>query len=212
MNYPVRIFIIEDHPLVRLGLEAVLKREKDKFDVVGVADCAKAFWDSMPVKADVLLLDIILPDETGVDIARKLRNDQDPVKILVLSAETDKETISELMRIGIQGFVNKTVPAHELMTAIEYVADGLEYFGRDISKIMRDIRIAKNNVRINFTGRENEILTLCTQGFSAKEISSKLNISIHTVNTHKDSIFKKLGINSSIELVRWAIDHGVINL
>lgn len=213
MNYPIKVIVVEDHPLVRLGLQSALSQAGEKYQVVGVTDCAAAFWKVFPNSgADVILLDIILPDETGVEIARKLRSQGSDIGILVLSAETDRETISELMAIGINGFVSKTVPTHELMTAIEYVADGVEYFGRDISKIIRDISIAKENISAEFTDRENEILTLCAKGLSAKDISRHLNISTNTVNTHKDNIFKKLGINSSMELVRWALDHGIITL
>ena len=213
MEYPIKVIIVEDHPLVRLGLQSALTMSNGKFEVAGVADCAAAFWKLRPTaKADVILLDIILPDETGVEIARKIRAEKDSVGILVLSAETDKDTISELINIGIDGFVNKSVPTQELLTAIEYVADGIEYFGRDISKIIRDIRIAKSNLNPDFTERENEIVTLCVKGYSAKKISQILNISTNTVNSHKDNIFKKLGINSSLDLVRWAIDHGIIEV
>ncbi len=213
MEYPIKVVIVEDHPLVRLGLQSALSGPDGRFEVVGVADTAAAFWKLLPgIKADVVLLDIILPDETGVEIARRLRNENSPLRILVLSAETCRSTIFELMKIGIDGFVSKTVPTQELLTAIEYVADGIEYFGRDIAKIIRDLRNAGNKVESGFTARENEIVELCVQGLSVKEISRKLNISPNTVNTHKDNIFKKLGINSSMELVRWALDHGMIQL
>lgn len=213
MNYPINIIIVEDHPVVRMGLRAALSQDGARFNVAGIAAQASDLWKLLPgTRADVILLDIVLPDESGVEIARKLRDQGNPVRILVLSAETDKETISELMKIGIDGFVSKNVPTQELLTAIEYVADGVEYFGRDISKVIRDIRVARSHIRADFTKRESEILALCAQGLSAKDISRKLDISINTVNSHKDSIFKKLGINSSIELVRWALERGIISL
>ena len=134
------------------------------------------------------------------------------MRILVLSAETTRETISELVRIGIDGFINKSVSPEELKTAIEYVADGLEYYGRDIARILRDFSNARKGLKTEFTKREGEILELCARGLSAKDISRRLDISINTVNSHKDNIFKKLGINSSLELVRWSIDHGIISI
>ena len=213
MASPIRIIIVEDHPLVRLGLQTTLSMDKGRFEVVGTADCAEALWDILNEKvADVILLDIILPGESGVDIARKLHKEGCTARILVLSAETDKETISELVRIGIDGFINKAVSPEELKTAIEYVADGLEYYGRDIAKILRDFSTARKNLKVEFTKRESEILELCAKGLSAKDISRRLDISINTVNSHKDNIFKKLGINSSLELVRWSIDHGIISI
>ena len=213
MDLPIRIIIVEDHPLVRLGLQTTLSMDKGRFEVVGTADCAEALWSILEkTVADVILLDIILPGESGVDIARRLHKEKCTARILVLSAETDKETISELVRIGIDGFINKAVSPEELKTAIEYVADGLEYYGRDIAKILRDFSTARKNLKVEFTKRESEILELCAKGLSAKDISRRLDISINTVNSHKDNIFKKLGINSSLELVRWSIDHGIISI
>ena len=108
--------------------------------------------------------------------------------------------------------VGHALSPEELKTAIEYVADGLEYYGRDIAKILRDFSNARKGLKTEFTKREGEILELCAQGLSAKDISRRLDISINTVNSHKDNIFKKLGINSSLELVRWSIDHGIISI
>lgn len=213
MASPIRIIIVEDHPLLKLGLQTTLSADKGRFEVVGTADCADALRSLMKEKvADVILLDLILPRESGVEIARELRRQGCTVKILVLSAETSRETIYELVRIGIDGFINKSVSTEELKTAIEYVADGLEYFGRDIAKILRDFSNARKDLRAGLTKRESEILELCAQGLSAKDISRRLDISINTVNSHKDNIFKKLGINSSLELVRWSIDHGIISI
>lgn len=213
MDNPVRVIIVEDHPLVRLGLQTSLGQDRKRFEVVGTADDAQSLFDLLAgTNADVILLDIKLPGESGVDIARKLKKDGCPQRILVLSAESDKETISELMAVGIDGFINKSVSPEELKTAIEYVADGLEYFGRETAKIIRDVKTARENLRAEFTKRESEILELCAQGLSAKDIGRRLDISINTVNTHKDNIFKKLGINSSLELVRWALDHGIISI
>ncbi len=213
MVSPIRIIIVEDHPLVRLGLQTTLSADRGRFDVVGTADCAEALRSLMKEKvADVILLDLILPGESGVEIARELRKQGSTMRILVLSAETTRETISELVRIGIDGFINKSVSPEELKTAIEYVADGLEYYGRDIARILRDFSNARKGLKTNFTKRESEILELCARGLSAKDISRRLDISINTVNSHKDNIFKKLGINSSLELVRWSIDHSIISI
>ena len=213
MADPIKVFIVEDHPLVRIGLQTALSRAEGIFDVVGIADSETAFWTLFPeTHPDILLLDIILPDGSGVDIAGRLREEGNDIRILVLSAETDEETITRLLQIGIDGFVSKMVPTRELFTAIEYVYEGAEYYGKDISKIIRDVRLAKRDVPADFTDRENEIIKLCIQGLSAKDISEQLSIAPSTVNTHKNNIFKKLGITSSVDLVRWAFKHGIITL
>mgnify|MGYP001668159659 CR=1 FL=1 len=213
MDYPIRLFIVEDHPLVRIGLKMTLSQSDGRFEVVGEAGSKAEFFKKLPdVKADVVILDIILPDGTGVEIAKTLKASRPQLKILVLSAETDEETIVKLVDIGIDGFVVKNISTEDLYTAIEYVANGAEYYGREISKIIRDLSVAKNTPHEMFTEREMEILSLCAQGCPAKEIAVKLNISKDTVNTHKYNIFKKLGINNSVELVRYAIRHGIISL
>ncbi|MGI5847254.1 MAG: response regulator [Candidatus Cryptobacteroides sp.] len=213
MTDPIHVFIVEDHPLVRIGLQTALSRSQGKFVLAGVADCVETFWDRFPkTNPDLILLDIMLPDGSGIDIAKRLREEGNPVRILVLSAETDEDTVTRLLQIGIDGFVSKMVPTQELFTAIEYVYHGAEFYGKDISKIIRDVRFAKRDVPAEFTERENDIIELCIQGLSAKEIAKKLSISTSTVNTHKDNIFKKLGINSSVELVRWAFKYGIIPL
>ena len=213
MNRPVKLFIVEDHPLVRVGLNLTLSQSGGKFEITGeVGSVAEALEKLPQVSADVVLLDIMLPDGTGLDIARRIAADYPALKVLVLSAEQDEEMILRLVESGIAGFVSKNIPPQELYTAIEYVADGAQYFGKDISKIIRDIGYARRTPAVQFTERENEIIALCAEGLAAKEIAARLFISIDTVNAHKYNIFKKLGINNSVELVRYAIKHGIIKL
>ena len=215
MPAPVRIILVEDHPLSRMGLKMSLSSQPERFQVVAEAGSAAEFHYLMDrgIQADVLVLDIILPDGTGIDIARKLRAEGHPIHILVLSAENDEQTILQLLEIGIDGFVSKMIDPRELMTAIEFVADGAEYYGKDISKLIRDIHTSrKDRSDSAFTEREREIITLCSEGLSAKEIAAKLFISTDTVNAHKYNIFKKLGISNSVELVRYALRNGIIRL
>ena len=144
MNYPIRIIIVEDHYLFRAGITSVLSSVKDKYDVVGEASTVAEF-DALYEKtdADLLLLDIRLPDGNGIDIARKLSEEKSSLKILVLSAENDPSTITNLLDAGINGFISKNAPSQELFTAIDYIMEDGDYFGKDISKLIRDIRVAK---------------------------------------------------------------------
>ena len=213
MNYPIRIIIVEDHFLFRVGITSILSSVKDKYEVVAEAGTVSEFYAlKNKTEADLLLLDIRLPDGNGIDIGRRLYEEKSALKILVLSAESDAATITSLLETGINGFISKNAPSQELFTAIDYIMDGGEYFGKDISKLIRDIKVSKKNAKEPFTDRENEIIALCSQGLTAKEIAEKMHINVATVNTHKNNIFKKLGINNSVELVIYAIKAGIITL
>ena len=210
---PTKIIMVEDHQLFRLGISTALKSQPEKYNVVGEASNAAEFFQIIETTdADIVLLDIHLPDQSGIEIARKLIQLRPAMKILVLSAENDAETISKLIETGINGFISKNATMKELFIAINYIEEGAEYFGKDISKIIRDIKVAKKDGKEQFTERENEIIALCSEGLTAKEIAERMYINVATVNTNKNNIFKKLGINNSVELVIYAMKNGIIKL
>lgn len=208
----IRVIIVDDHRIFRVGLRAEIQGMGIPIEIAGEAASAEEFFSLLKtIDADMVLLDILLPDMSGVDIARKLRKEYPNLKILILSAETDNETIGQLMLVGIDGFVSKTIAPGELQTAIEYITEGAEYYGRDIARIMHCVRIAHKNINYNFTPRETQIIQLCAQGLPAKKIADRLNISLKTVVTHKYNIFKKMGINNCLELVNYALRMGIIS-
>jgi DNA-binding NarL/FixJ family response regulator len=161
-------------------------------------------------------LDINLPDIWGVEVARRLRRDYPAVKIIAVSAENTSATIQAMIEVGIDGFVGKQwSDIDELALAIRTVMDGTEYFGRDISAIMFDVYVAKKKSSVvtdEFTNREREIILLCRDGLICKEIAGRLGISVNTVNNHKKNIFQKLGINTTLEMVQYALKKGIIRI
>jgi DNA-binding NarL/FixJ family response regulator len=186
----------------------------EDMEIVGEAGSAFEFFELLKrTTADLVLLDILLPDVSGIDIARQLRRKYPMIKILVLSSEEDKKMLELLVDIGIDGFISKDSPFNELVAAIEAISEGGHYFGRDIARLMYCVRVSKPSVSNSiFTHREEEIITLCAQGLTAKEISAKLNISMKTVITHKYNIFKKLGINSCVELVSYVLKNNIVHI
>jgi two-component system response regulator NreC len=151
-----------------------------------------------------------------VEIARRLRSEYPDLKILAVSAENTADTITAMLEAGIHGFISKQrSSANELIEAIRMVADGVEYFGRDISAIIRDVYVAKRKTTVvtnEFTEREREIIQLCANGLLCKEIAARLEIKPRTVNSHKEKIFQKLGINNTMEMVRYALKNGIIRI
>jgi len=213
----IRIIIVDDHRLFRLGIKTVFETQYPDIQVAGEAECGKELFtvlDSTP--ADLVLLDINLPDMSGAEIARRLRSDYPAIKILAISAENALETIESMLEAGIDGFISKQKSgAEELAAAIRTIMDGLEYFGRDISSIIFSVYVAKKkttDVSAEFTEREREVILACREGLLCKEIANRMNVSINTINTHKKRIFMKLGINTTMEMVQYALKNGIIRI
>ena len=213
----VRVIIVDDHTLFRVGLRTTLHPVYFNIEIAGEADCGEALFRALATtQADLVLLDINLPDMHGAEIVRRLRCEYPDIKILAISAENSAKTVEAMVNAGINGFISKQrSDARELSEAIYAVMDGLEYFGKDISSVIYDVYVAKKktiNVTSEFTEREKDIILLCGEGLICKEIADRLGISSHTVNTHKKNIFQKLGINNTMEMVQYALKTGIIRM
>jgi two-component system response regulator NreC len=211
------IIIVDDHNFFRMMLKTTLQSSCPDIVVTGEAASGGELFRLLPhTKADLIVLDINLPDIWGVEATRRLRSEYPALKIIAVSGETSSETIQNMIEAGIDGFISKQYSGiNELADAIHSVMNGVEYFGRDISSIIFDVYVAKKKtsaVTAEFTDREREIILLCRDGLLCKEIADRLNISVYTVNSHKRNIFQKLGINSTIEMVQYALKKGIIRI
>ncbi len=208
----MNIALLDDHQLVRIGVATTLRNTKHTITIsVATADeLFDALHQGTP--CDILLLDILLPGVNGIEVAKRMRNEYPKIKIIVLSVDSREYTLIQLLQIGIDGFVSKRGTQDEVVRAIDSVENGVPFYGRDIAILIRDISDAKLNKQNTaaLTKRELEIIQACCDGLLGKEIAEKLNISLRAVNSHKTNIFNKLGISSSVELVRFAIEHGII--
>ena len=213
----INTILVDDHALFRLGVKSSITSEHGDICVVGEADSGNALFRLLQaVTPDIILLDIELPDTTGVEIARKLRREKPEIKILAISAENTYEVVRAMVDIGIEGFISKRQGGvDDIAKAIRAIMDGYEYFGNDISSIIYRIYVSKKKtaeVTPEFTTREKEIILLCRDGFLSKEVAGRLNISSRTVDNHKSNIFKKLGINNTLEMVQYATRNGIIQM
>ncbi|MDR1764179.1 MAG: response regulator transcription factor [Dysgonamonadaceae bacterium] len=214
-NTEIKVIIVDDHALFRLGLKGALA--DSGITVAGEADSGEALFNLLEtMKADVVLLDIVLPDMSGIEIARRLTAKYPKLRILAISAENNAPTVKALMEIGINGFISKRAGGiDEIANAIRSIMDGEEYFGKDIAEIIYEIYVAKKNSSEKipeFTDREKEIIDLCRKGLYSRQIAEKLFISPRTVDSHKTNIFRKLGIDSTVEMVEYALKHGIISM
>ena len=208
----MNIAILDDHELIRIGIAGVLAKTNHtlSISVATPEDLFDKLQNGEP--CDILLLDILLPGANGVEIAKRMRAEYPNIKIVVLSVDTREYTLVKLLQLGIDGFVSKRGPMEEVTRAIDSVMEGVPFYGRDIAVLIRDItdaRLNKNNSLV-LTKRELEIIKACCDGLQGKEVAERLHISLRAVNSHKTNIFNKLGISSSVEMVRFAIEHGII--
>ena len=213
----IKVIIVDDHELFRLGVRTAIKLSHPDIVITGEAGSGSEFFNVLATaEVDMVLLDIMLPDMSGIDIARRMKTEHPEVKILAVSAENSKETVQEMLHAGIEGFVSKVnTSADTLADAIRSVAQGLDYFGKDISEIINRIYIAKKKttqISEEFSDTEKRIIECCFKGLSGKLIADHLCISLRTVDWHKSNIFRKLGINSTLEMVQFAVKNGIIRM
>jgi DNA-binding NarL/FixJ family response regulator len=216
----IRIFLVEDHDLVRDGLKALLASIPD-IAIIGEAANGRSLFEKLKiVQPDIIVLDISLPDISGIEITKRLRHDYPQIRVLILSMYTHEDFVTGAIRSGARGYLPKNTSRDELVKAIYAIYRGEEFFGETISKILLKsfIRTAaeqneqEEKPAFSLSAREQEILKLFAEGFNNKEIGMKLSISVRTVETHKNHIMKKLGIKSPVEMVKFAIRNKIINL
>ncbi|MBR3698643.1 MAG: response regulator transcription factor [Bacteroidales bacterium] len=208
----MNIAILDDHELIRVGLRSALQNTPHVVTID--AATADEFFDKLVegVPCDLVLLDILMPGTNGIDVAQRLRAEYADIKIIIVSMDTKEYIITQLMQIGIDGFISKNGPLEEVRSAVNSVEEGVPYYGRDLAVLVRDIvdaRLDKKSSAL-LTKRELEIIEACCSGLMGKEIAEQFHISLRAVNSHKTNIFNKLGLSSSVEMVRFALEHGII--
>lgn len=208
----MNIAILDDHELIRVGLRSFLQGTKHTVTID--AATADGLFDKLVegVPCDLVLLDILMPGTNGIEVAQRLRAEYSDLKIIIVSMDTKEYIITQLMQIGIDGFISKNGPLDEVRSAVNSVEEGVPYYGHDLAVLVRNIVDAKLDKKSSalLTKRELEIVEACCSGMMGKEIAEKYHISLRAVNSHKTNIFNKLGLSSSVEMVRFALEHGII--
>ena len=211
MSDNVRLMLVDDHTLMLFGITAML--EGKGVEIVGTAgNGIDALKKAEELKPDVMMLDIVMPGMDGIELARRMRAEMPDVALLVLSSDSSLASLETLLNIGIDGFLSKTSDASVMIDAIKSVAAGYEFYGTDIARLIERISLAKKASNSMFTPREIDVIRLSCMGLQYKEIAGRLGIKYLTVVTIKNNIFRKLGINNTVELVIYAIKNGLISL
>ncbi len=213
----IKIIIVDDHQIIRDGIEAMLLSE-DKIKIIGTAHDYNALIKIPDYQnVDLIILDISLPDKSGIEIAREFSEKFENIKILMLSANTTEKNIIESIKAGANGFLHKDTSSDEFIEAIKSICNGEEYFGEKLSKIIyksyiSHVKYKPKPTQVKLSEREIEVIKLLSDGLSSKEIANKLFISPRTVESHKSNILSKLNLNNNIEIVKFAIKEGVVKL
>jgi DNA-binding NarL/FixJ family response regulator len=214
----IKIFLVDDHQIVRDGIKSLLL-DSPEISIAGEAMNGKEFMEKIEqVLPDVILMDISLPDISGIELTRQVTQQFPDIKIVILSMYTQEEFITNSIAAGAKGYLPKNTTKQELLNAIITVYNGDEYYNDAVSKIILDnyistVRKSKEaeseNDEDNLSLREKQILKLYVEGMSNQEIADKLFISIRTVESHKNHIMQKLGVKSIVELVKYAIRNNI---
>lgn len=207
MKKPVRVVIVDDHPMVTEGIESILETYGDIL-VVGCLNNGQAIIDQVDVlKPDVILLDLNMPGINGLSTTEILLENHPDIRVLILSMHDSAEYIQTALSHGAKGYILKDVPTDEIKTAIDAVMAGQQYLCTGASTALTPKTMDGHEI---LTNREQTILLQLAQGNSNKEVAAELDISVRTVETHRKNIKRKLGISTTAGLTRYAMEHGVL--
>jgi len=211
----IRLLLVDDHAVVRSGLRMLLENERD-VEIVGEASSASGAMElAISLKPTVILMDIGLPDLSGIDATREIKKRMPDVSVVALTIHEDEEYFFKMLEAGASGYVPKRAAPEELLTAIRAAASGQVYLYPSLAKLLvRDFldggRASLEQASSDLTDREQEVLTYLAEGANNSEIAASLVISPKTVARHRENIMRKLNLHSRAELVRYAIRKGII--
>ncbi|WP_312653487.1 response regulator transcription factor [Aminipila sp.] len=212
MGNKIKIFLADDHKMLRESLDILLSQETD-IEVVGQADDGIEVEQlCMQKNPDVLLLDISMPRKSGLDVCKNLNYSFPDLKIIFLTMHKNEEMLAEAFNSGAKGYVLKENAFEELITAVRKVMEGEIYVSSVLAPIMLNGFLQNEKSNKELSGREREVLKLIAEGFSNKEIADFLMISIKTVETHRANIMRKHNFKNITELVLYAARNHIIEL
>ncbi len=214
---PTKILIADDHGVLRAGLRALLSGA-DNLQVIGeAADGEEALRLSVELRPDIVLMDVSMPVTGGIEATRRMKEIAPDVKVLILTVHEDKELLREAIRVGACGYINKRAAESELIDAIYAVQRGIIYVQPHLMRALvfpdsASPEEVKAGAMEELTPRELDVMRLIVQGHTNRQIADRLNLSIRTVETHRSNLMAKLNLSSRVELVRYAAEHGLLEL
>jgi len=213
----IRILIADDHTLVRSGLKLILGAQPD-FELVGEAATGEeTIARAKELVPDILLLDISMPGMNGVDAGRVIRDEAPGIRIIVLTMHDDQAYLQQFLQMGAAGYVLKQAADTELVAAIRAVQRGESFIHPSLTQHLIELYLKQTHPQppvekrgADLSPRETEVLRLVAHGYTGQQIADQLSISVSTVETHRGHVAEKLGLHGRAQLVRYALDAGLL--
>jgi DNA-binding NarL/FixJ family response regulator len=204
----IKLLLIDDHQLFNDGLKSLLSSETD-IEIVGqVFEAKNVLFEIQKTAPDLLFLDINLPDQNGIELAKEIQKAFPQVKIIFLTMYADSQIYKEAIKIGVDGYILKNSSKSELLAGIQAVMGNKNYFDSKINGINEPEKKDDLSKKFALTAREIEIIKLIKEGFDSYQIADKVNLSYLTIKTHRRNIHFKLGTTSTPELIKFANENG----
>jgi DNA-binding NarL/FixJ family response regulator len=216
----IKVLLVDDHTILRDGIASILNHVEGIEVVGGLSSGEEAVNSFKRFNPNVILMDIVMSGMTGLEATRWIKEQEQGIKVIIVSSEIKKEYVSTGIKCGIDGYLPKDVDKETLVTAIRAVVRGEKYFNAAITNLVfedfyhgeKEGKKKNRKIAEGLTNRENQILELIASGKSNQEVADGLFISTKTVETHKANILEKLGLKNTAELVKYAIKNNIISL
>jgi DNA-binding NarL/FixJ family response regulator len=209
----IRVLIVDDHAVVRTGLRLLLDAEDDLEPVGEAGNARDAVFQARALKPDVILLDVVMPENSGLDVLPQLVHESPDVKVLILSMQDEPRYVREAFAAGASGYVLKEAADIEVVAAVREVAGGGRYVNPELGArlVSADTEAARLAEEDPLSDREREVLRLLALGHTNQEIAKQLYISVRTAETHRAHIMQKLRLETRADLVAYALQRGLLD-
>lgn len=210
--HKIRILLADDHGVVRQGFSAILNAQPDMVVIGEAVNGREAVEKARTLNPDVIVMDVAMPELNGIEATRRIQEEAPKSRILALSMHKDAVYVREILRAGARGYLLKDAIDTDFIEAVRAVARGEGYISPAVSEaVLSDYRRHVTNPIDLLSSREREVLQMIAEGLINKEIATKLNLSVYTVEAHRGRLMDKLNLHSTSELVRFAIRNGLID-
>jgi DNA-binding NarL/FixJ family response regulator len=204
-----KILLIDDHELFNDGLKSLLSSEQE-IDIVGqVFEAKSILYEIQKLSPHLLFLDINLPDGNGLELSKTIVKDYPNLKIILLTMYDDQTLLKEAKKIGVQGYILKNASKKKLLQAVQIVMAGNTYFDEAITKGVEPTNRENISKKYTLTEREIEIVRFVKEGLDSYQIADNMNLSYHTIKTHRRNIHFKIGTSTTPEMIRFANENGL---